>query len=71
MAVATRTVGKDPPELLEDSDSEEVVGGGIYGTVAVVDAWRLSRTDWKLNSATAEAVAWTDAGADGGRGRDK
>jgi hypothetical protein len=64
---------------LEDGDSEEVVGGGVYGTVddpatmyvplvdavtggtvAVADAWRLSRTDWKLNSATAEAVAWTE-----------
>jgi hypothetical protein len=62
--------------LLEDDDSEEVVVGGVYGTVdddatryvplvggattAVADAWRLSRTDWKLDWAAAEAVAWTE-----------
>ena len=66
-------------ELLEDGDLDEVVVGGIYGTVdgpatryvplvgavtgataAVADAWRLSRSDWKLGWAASEAVAWTE-----------
>jgi hypothetical protein len=66
-------------ELLEDDDLEEVMIGGVYGTVddaairyvplvgavtgttaAVADAWRLSRSDWKLDWAAAEAVAWTE-----------
>lgn len=65
--------------LFEDGDSEEVVVGGVYGTVddavtmyvplvgavdgattAVADAWRLSRSAWKLDWAAAEAVAWRE-----------
>src|SRR5271156_5464742 len=70
-------------ELLEDNELEEVVVGGVYGTVddpttryvplvcavtcavtcaaaAVADAWRLSWSDWKLDWAAAESVAWTE-----------
>src|SRR5206468_3355553 len=61
--------------LLEDGDSEEVMGG-VYGpvddaatmymplvgavadaTATVADAWRLPRSDWKLDWADAETVA--------------
>jgi hypothetical protein len=37
-----------------------LVGAVTGATAAVADAWRLSRTNWKLDWAAAEAVAWTE-----------